>query len=53
MFPTCMASFLAVVAVTAGGEFISSWLWPSQPPVRTKQEAGALDSWNRDMFQGR
>lgn len=33
MFPSHLASFLAEVVVTAGGEFISPWLWPSQPSV--------------------
>lgn len=42
MFHSCLASSLAEVVVTAGGEFISSGLRPAQPPVGQSKEAGAL-----------
>lgn len=42
MLHSCLASFLAEAVMTAGGKFISSWLWHSQPPE--KHKVGTLDS---------
>lgn len=42
MLHLCLASFLAEAVMTAGGKFISSWFWVSQPSE--EHEVGSLDS---------